>query len=87
MEEQNKIEKNDFSSLAPMLFLGIPLLVKTESRLVDDLLKRILEIRQQPKEQHAELASDLVADITKKATRDLMQNVPCGLGALRDVRK
>ena len=56
------------------MYMIIPVLVGHEGKEVDDILERILEIRKQPKELHAELASDLVADISKKTVRDLMNS-------------
>lgn len=56
------------------MYMIIPVLVGHEGKEVDDILERILEIRKQPKELHAEMASDLVADISKKTVRDLMNS-------------
>nr|DAN19433.1 MAG TPA: hypothetical protein [Caudoviricetes sp.] len=56
------------------MYMIIPVLVGHEGSEVDDILERILEIRKQPKELHAEMASDLVADISKKTVRDLMNS-------------
>lgn len=74
------------------MYMIIPVLVGHEGKEVDDILERILEIRKQPKELHAEMASDLVADMTKKTTRSIiegMQKPLNGLGAceVKDVRE
>lgn len=81
MENKNFEEKESSSyGLMSMLLMAIPILVSYEGKEVDDILLRILEIRQQPKDMQAEHASDLVADITKKTTRTLMQDMQKGFG-------
>lgn len=93
MENKNFEEKKENSSygLMSMMLITIPVLVSHDGQEVDDILKRILEIRKQPKELQAEHASDLVADMTKKATRKLMEDMQKGLGnaigEVYDVRK
>lgn len=76
---EDKKESSSYG-LMSMMLMAIPILVSHDSKEVDDILNRILEIRKQPKELHAEHASDLVADITKRATRTLMQDMQKGFG-------
>jgi hypothetical protein len=83
------LNNSDFYGNASFLVLAIPVLVGTEN--LDDILERILYIRKQPKNIQPELASDLVADIVKKSTRSLMENmnkVPVnGISEVSDVRE
>lgn len=72
-------KENSSCGLMSMMLIAIPVLVSYDGKEVDDILKRILEIRQQPKEMHPELASDLVADMTKKATRALIEDMQKGM--------
>lgn len=65
-------ENNNFN---PVIQVLIPLLVMSKSEFTDDILKRILEIRQKPDDIKPELTSDLMADITKQATRSFMENM------------
>lgn len=76
---EDKKESSSYG-LMSMMLMAIPILVSHDGKEVDDILNRILEIRKQPKELHAEHASDLVADITKKATRTLMEDMQKGFG-------
>lgn len=76
---EDKKESSSYG-LMSMMLMAIPILVSHDGKEVDDILNRILEIRKQPKELHAEHASDLVADITKRATRMLMQDMQKGFG-------
>ncbi|MBQ7284638.1 MAG: hypothetical protein IJW72_00395 [Alphaproteobacteria bacterium] len=66
--------QNSNLGILSTMYMIIPVLVGHEGKEVDDILERILEIRKQPKELHAEMASDLVADISKKTVRDLMNS-------------
>lgn len=66
--------QNSNLGILSTMYMIIPVLVGHEGNEVDDILERILEIRKQPKELHAEMASDLVADISKKTVRDLMNS-------------
>lgn len=79
---------NSFNPFAQLL---IPLLVMSKSEFTDDILKRVLEIRKQPKNIQPELASDLVADIVKKSTRSFMEDMNKvsvnGIGEVSDVRE
>lgn len=90
MENKN-FESSNFGLMSTM-FMVVPVLVSHEGKDVDDILTRILEIRKLPKEQQAEHASDLVADMTKKTTRSMiegMQNTHTGLASCgaKDVRE
>ena len=73
-------KENSSYGLMSMMLMAVPILVSYEGEEVDDILGRILEIRKQPKDMQAEHASDLVADMTKKATRTLMQDMQKGFG-------
>lgn len=66
--------QNSNLGILSTMYMIIPVLVGHEGSEVDDILERILEIRKQPKELHAEMASDLVADISKKTVRNLMNS-------------
>lgn len=70
---QNQNSSSRLGILSTM-YMIIPILVSHKGGEVDDILARILEIRKQPKDLHAEMASDLVADISKKTVRDLMNS-------------
>lgn len=76
---QDKKENSSYG-LMSMMLMAVPILVSYEGKEVDDILGRILEIRKQPKDMQAEHASDLVADMTKKATRTLMEDMQKGFG-------
>ena len=82
MEDKIFEDKKENSSygLMSMMLMAVPILVSYDGKEVDDILNRILEIRKQPKEMQAEHASDLVADMTKKATRTLMEDMQKGFG-------
>lgn len=69
------IENSNLWELSSFAQITIPFLITNESKKIDDILKRILEIRQQPKDMQAELASDLIADITKNFTRDFIEKM------------
>lgn len=69
------IENSNLWGLSSFAQITIPFLITNESKKIDDILKRILEIRQQPKDMQAELASDLIADITKNFTRDFIEKM------------
>lgn len=90
MENKN-FESSDFGIISTM-FMVIPVLVSHEGKDVDEILTRILEIRKLPKEQQAEHASDLVADMTKKTTRSIIEGMQKPLNRLafceaKDVRE
>lgn len=69
------IENSNLWGLSSFAQITIPFLITNESKKIDDILKRILEIRQQPKDMQAELASDLIADITKNFSRDFIEKM------------
>lgn len=69
------IENSNLWGLSSFAQITIPYLITNKSKTIDDVLKRILEIRQQPIEIQPELASDLIADITKNFTRDFIEKM------------
>lgn len=82
-------ENNNFYGIASFLVVVVPVLIGSEN--IDDVLQKILDIRKEPKEKQPELASDLVADIVKKSTRSLMENMNKlsvnGISEVSDVRE
>lgn len=72
-------EDDNISSALPLIQMLVVLSVSIESEKIDEILKKILEIRQEPKEKRSELTSDFIGELTKYATKEMMKNLePCG---------